>query len=107
MAYKSTPWFFMYETKLLRWVAYEENWEEVIVPTAFQGVAKTMAPAATAALAVATFAESGDPSLTGIRNAVNPSCPSPFPNARVRWAAVRSPAQAAWLMPPKPRMYCF
>src|SRR5665213_273595 len=78
-----------------------------MVPAAFQGVAKTMAPAAMAALAVATLAESGDPSVTGIRKAENPSCPSAFPKARARSAAVRSPAQAAWLMPPKPRMYCF
>src|SRR5580698_990997 len=107
MAYRLTPWFFMYETKLFRWVAYDENCEELIAPAAFQGVAKTMAPAARAALAVATLAESGAPSVTGIRSAEKPSCPSAFPKARVRSAAVKSPAQAAWLMPPKPRMYCF
>jgi RNA polymerase sigma factor (sigma-70 family) len=97
----------MYETKLLRCVAYDENWLDDMVPCAFQGVAKTMAPAAMAALAVAPLAESGDPSLTGMRSAVKQKLPSPMPKASVRSAAVRSPAQAAWLMPPNPRLYCF
>src|SRR5438874_2268318 len=97
----------MYDTKLLRCVAYDENCPDVIVPAAFHGVANTIAPAAAAALAVATLAESGEPSVTGIRSAENPSCPSALPKASVRSAAVRSPAQAAWLMPPMPRMYCF
>ena len=85
----------MYVTKLFRCVAYEANCDELMLPLAFQGVANTMAPAAMAALAVATFAESGEPSVTGMRRTENPSCPSPLPNARVRSAAVMSPAQAA------------
>src|SRR5579871_2425456 len=75
-------------------------------PPVFQGEAKTIAPAASAACAVATLAESGEPSVTGIRRAVKPSWPSPFPNATARSATVKSPAHFAWLIPPKPRMYC-
>ncbi|GIM96223.1 hypothetical protein Ato02nite_080160 [Paractinoplanes toevensis] len=37
----------------------------------------------------------------------NPSWPSPLLNAVVRWAAVRSPIQAAWDMAPKPLIVCF
>ncbi|GAA4984548.1 hypothetical protein GCM10023334_114890 [Nonomuraea thailandensis] len=40
----------------------------------------------------------------GILSTENPSRPSPAPNAVSRWAAARSPIQAAWAIPPKPRM---
>jgi hypothetical protein len=65
------------------------------LPAAFHGDAKTIAPAAMAAFAVATLTESGFPSVTGIRRIESPSCPLAFPNANVRSAAVISPAQAA------------
>src|SRR6478609_10967709 len=73
----------------------------------FHGDAKTVAPRATARCAVARSRLQSDWfSLTGIRRMENPRWPSPVPNAVSRWAAVRSPAQIAWVMPPKPRIVC-
>jgi hypothetical protein len=74
----------------------------------FHGDAKTVAPSSTARLAVARSRLKSDWfSPTGIRSTENPSRPSPLPKAVSRWAAVRSPIQAAWDMAPKPLMVCF
>src|SRR4051812_29340986 len=74
----------------------------------FHGEAKTVAPSSTARLAVASSLPQADwVSLTGILSTEKPSCPSPVLNAVVRWAAVRSPIQAACTMAPKPLIVCF
>ncbi len=84
-------------------------WVKVSVMLAggFHGEAKTVAPSATARCAVARSRLQSDWfSLTGIRRMENPRWPSPVPNVVSRWAAVRSPAQIAWVMPPKPLIVC-
>src|SRR5690349_9426711 len=120
MAYRFTPLFFMYVVKSFRcwaYAAYElalrrfalvwVPWVKVSIMLAggFHGVAKTVAPSATARVAVARSRLQSDWfSPTGILSTENPSLPSPLPNAVSRWAAVRSPIQAAWAMAPKPRI---
>ena len=70
----------------------------------FQGEAKTIAPCLIALFAVSTsLYQLFLFSSTWILKIEKPNWFCPLPKAVSRWAAVKSPIQAGWFIPPKPR----